>query len=240
VFNGTDGWSAGDTINTSIGQGFLEVSPLQMALNTAAVANGGTVYQPRLLHELVDDNRESIQAIDTKRNRRLKIDEAHLNLVRDAMYGVCNRPTGTAFQSPNRETGEMRSKWLLTNPEGEDPIVIAGKSGTAEVGAKLENGLYADAHGWFTCYAPYDTPEIVVTVFLNQGGEGSSYAVPIADRVLRAYFETTGKRERGLVLRKDKEPIRNQFQAPDPNDFKSSGDDNATPTVNDANDDTEN
>ncbi|MEA2582324.1 MAG: penicillin-binding protein 2 [Thermomicrobiales bacterium] len=226
MFNGQDGWSAGDTINTSIGQGFLEASPLQLALNTAAIANGGTIYQPRLLHEIVDDNQQPLQPIDTKRNRRIKIDRAHLDLVRQAMWGVCNKESGTAFQAPDRETGEMRSKWRLTNPDGEEQIVIAGKTGTAEVGAKRDDGTYADSHSWFTCYAPFDEPEIVVTVFLNKGGEGSSYAVPIADRVLRAYFELTGKRKRGLVLREDKEPIREQSPAPDPNAPRT---DQATP-----------
>jgi penicillin-binding protein 2 len=242
VFNGEDGWSAGDTINTSIGQGFLETSPLQMALNTAAIANGGTVYQPRLLHEIVNDDREAIQPIDTKRNRRIKMEADHLALVRQAMWGVCNKPEGTAFQSANRDTGEIVSKWRLTNPDGEEPIVIAGKTGTAEVGAKLETGLYADAHGWFTCYAPYEEPEIVVTVFLNHGGEGSSYAVPIADRVLRAYFEMTGKRKRGLILREDKEPISDRFPAPDPNDFAAAAnaDNEATPTAEESSDESGN
>jgi penicillin-binding protein 2 len=220
IFNGQDGWSAGDTINTSIGQGFLESSPLQLALNTAAIANGGTVYQPRLLHEIVDDNQQPLQPIDTKRNRRIKIERDHLDLVRRGMWGVCNSETGTAFHSADRETGELRSKWRLTNPEGEEQIVIAGKTGTAEVGAKKDDGTYADSHAWFTCYAPFDKPEVVVTVFLNKGGEGSSYAVPIADRVLRAYFELAGKRQRGLVLRPDKEPIREQFPAPDPSEFQ--------------------
>jgi penicillin-binding protein 2 len=221
-----DGWSAGDTINTSIGQGFLEASPLQLALNTAVIANGGTIYQPRLLHEIVGDDQTPIQPIDTKRKRRLKIDKAHLDLVREGMWRVCNSETGTAFWSQDRETGEQVSKWLLTNPDGEEPIVIAGKTGTAEVGMKREDGTYADSHSWFTCYAPFDKPEVVVTVFLNKGGEGSSYAVPIADRVLRAYFELTGKRKRGLVLREDMEVIGSRHSAPDPNDFQT---DAATP-----------
>lgn len=215
-----DGWSAGDTINTSIGQGFLEASPLQMALNTAVIANGGTIYQPRLLHEIVDDAQKPIQPIDTKRKRRTKIDEDHLYVVRQGMWRVCNSERGTAHHSTDRVTFEQTPKWLLTNPEGEEQIVIAGKTGTAEVGAKKDDGTYTDSHAWFTCYAPFDEPEVVVTVFLNKGGEGSSYAVPIADRVLRAYFELAGKRKRGLVLREDTEPIGKHFSAPDPNEFQ--------------------
>jgi penicillin-binding protein 2 len=226
IFNGTDGWSAGDTINTSIGQGFLEASPLQLALNTAVIANGGTVYQPRLLHEIVDDNVQAVQGFETKRRRRIKIASHHLDLVRQGMWRVVNNDSGTANHSVDRDTGEAVSKWPRTNPDGEEPIVIAGKTGTAEIGAKLDNGLYNHSHAWFTCYAPFDKPEVVVTVFLNDGGEGSTYAVPIADRVLRAYFELTGKRKRGLVLRDDKKPISEKFPAPDANAY---GTDAATP-----------
>jgi hypothetical protein len=57
-------------------------------------------------------------------------------------------------------------------------------------------------------YAPFDDPEIAITVIVEDGGEGSAYAVPVADRVLRAYFELSGRRPRGLVLRKDAEPMR--------------------------------
>lgn len=217
MFN--DGWSAGDTINTSIGQGFLEASPLQLALNTAVIANGGTVYQPRLLHEIVDDNQQGVQAFETKRKRQIKFDPHHLDLVRQGMWRVCNGENGTAVRSTKRDTGEVVSKWPRTNPDGEAPIAIAGKTGTAEVGAKRDDGTYADSHAWFTCYAPFDKPEVVVTVFLNQGGEGSTYAVPIADRVMRAYFELTGRRQRGLVLRADQKPIGDKFPAPDPNAF---------------------
>ena len=69
---------------------------------------------------------------------------------------------------------------------------------------KREDGTYQDSHAWFTSYAPYNDPEVVVTVFLKEGGEGSSYAVPIADKVLRAYFEYAGSRKRGSMLREDR------------------------------------
>ena len=79
---------------------------------------------------------------------------------------------------------------------------------------KKADGTYQDAHAWFTCYAPYDKPEVAVAVFLKEGGEGSSYAVPIADKVLRAYFELTGARKRGMILREDMLPIGKEHPAP--------------------------
>ena len=60
-----------------------------------------------------------------------------------------------------------------------------------------ENGIYDRQHAWFTCYAPYDDPEIAITVIVEDGGEGSAYAVPVADRVLRAYFELAGPAQAG-------------------------------------------
>ena len=208
-----EGWSAGDTINTSIGQGFLLATPLQLAVNTAAIANGGQIHRPRLMLETVDDSGKTIQNFSTESLRQVKLQADHLDLVREGMWRVVNAETGTAHAAAN-ENGELISKWLYANPTGEDPIEIAGKTGTAEVGVKREDGTYQDSHAWFTAYAPYDEPEVVVTVFLKEGGEGSSYAVPIADKVLRAYFEYAGLRERGTMLRDDQLPIGKEHPAP--------------------------
>lgn len=201
------GWSAGDTINASIGQGFFLATPLQLAVNTAAIANGGTIYRPRLIREIVDDKGKTQQVFPAEALRKLKVSNEHLDLVREGMWRVVNSEMGTANRSYNADTGQFVTKWPMTNPDDEDKIVIAGKTGTAEVGAKREDGTYADAHGWFTCYAPFDDPQVAVTVFLKEGGEGSSYAVPVADKVLRAYFELTGQRDRGMMLSVNGVPV---------------------------------
>ncbi len=208
------GWSSGDTINVSIGQGFFQSSPLQLCLNTAAIANGGKVYRPLLMREFVDDNKKRIKRISVDLKRDMKVNKKYLDIVREGMRRVVNNPTGTANQTQNPDTGAFVSKWRLTNPAGEDPIIIAGKTGTAEYGNVDENGKYHDQHAWFTCFAPFDEPEIAITVFLEGGGEGATYAVPVADRVMRAYFEIKKKRDRGLVLRKDKKPIGPEAPAP--------------------------
>jgi len=200
-----EGWAAGDTINTSIGQGYFLATPLQLAVNTAAIANGGTIYRPRLIHEIVDDQGKATRAFEPEVRRSIDSSEAHLSMVREGMWRVINAPTGTAA-----------SKWPRANPEGEEPIVIAGKTGTAEVGFKRDDGTHEAAHAWFTCYAPFEQPEIVVAVFLKEGGEGSTYAVPVADKVMRAFFELTEKRERGVSLRTDKQPISRDAPAPTP------------------------
>jgi penicillin-binding protein 2 len=200
-----EGWAAGDTINTSIGQGFFLATPLQIALNTAAIANGGTIYRPRLIHEIVDDEGNATRTFEPEIKREIKASSAHLQLVRDGMWRVINAPYGTAA-----------SKWPMSNPEGEEQIVIVGKTGTAEVGVKREDGTHEASHAWFTCYAPYENPEVVITVFLKEGGEGATYAVPVADKVMRAYLELTEKRARGTMLREDKQPIGRDTPAPEP------------------------
>ncbi len=209
-----EGWAAGDTINVSIGQGFFLATPLQLTVNTAAVANGGTIYRPTLIREIVDDSGNTSRTFEPEVKRRLNSSQSELRLVRDGMWRVINAPTGTAYQSIDPATGQLVSKWKLTNPPGETPIVLAGKTGTAEVGMKREDGTHDASHSWFTCYAPYENPEVAVSVLLERGGEGSSYAVPVADKVLRAYFELSGKRERGVVLRKDRKPIGKDTPGP--------------------------
>jgi len=203
--NGED-WSAGATINTAIGQGYFQATPLQLAVNTVAIANRGTLYRPTLVREVIGSDDEIAEA-STQVLRRLTIDPEHFDLVREAMRGVVHDDDGSANHWRNTTTDQDETRWPLTNPPGEeDQILIAGKTGTAEVGSADDEGTYANQHAWFTCFAPYDDPEIVVTVLVEYGGEGSTYAVPVVDQVLRAYFEMTGRRERGLVLREDGVP----------------------------------
>lgn len=222
------GWSVGATINTSIGQGYFETTPLQLAVNTVALANGGTIYQPRLVREIhepasgagaataspaapAEPRAGKTEATEPVELRELGIERGHLDVVREAMLQVVHDGDGSAHAATDIDTNRQVSKWPLTNPEdADDEILIAGKTGTAEVGEQNAEGKYDNQHAWFTCFAPYDDPEIVVTALIELGGEGANYAVPVVDQVLRAYFETTGRRPRGGktgVLREDKTPI---------------------------------
>lgn len=210
-----DYWSSGDTINTSIGQGDFLASPLQIAVNTASIANNGILYRPRIVHSIVDDDGNDVQVFEPEKLRRLNWEPEHLDLVKEGMRRVVHGENGSARAAYVND--QYVTKWPLTNPgDGSEEIIIGGKTGTAEVGAVSADGTYSEQHAWFTCYAPFDDPEVVVTVFLERGGEGSSYAVPIADKALRAYFESTGRRPRGTVLREDKQPISDS--APPPGD----------------------
>lgn len=199
------GWSVSDTIITSIGQGFFTATPLQLALNTAALANRGTVLKPTLIRDRPEPAPDAAPVIiaappASRRTiiRETGYDAEVLDVVIEGMRQVCHEEIGSAYQYP-----DGRTRWPLTNPEGEPEIILAGKTGTAELGEADENGLYDRQHAWFTVFAPLDDPEIAVSVLVEDGGGGESYAVPVADRVLRAFFEISGRRPRGLVMRTD-------------------------------------
>lgn len=146
-------WFVGDTYNLSIGQGDLLVTPLQVAVWTAAVANGGTVVQPHLASKLDDPvTRKTIKLNFNKRS--VPVSAENLAIVRQGMkdcitYGSCQM---------------MKSL----------PFAGGGKTGTAQWSSNKEN------HAWFTSFAPFDSPKIVVTVLVEEGSEGSVVAEPIA------------------------------------------------------------
>ncbi|MEJ7900665.1 MAG: penicillin-binding transpeptidase domain-containing protein [Thermomicrobiales bacterium] len=192
-----EGWAVGDTLNVSIGQGETKVTPLQLTMNTAALANGGVFHKPHLVHQWFGPNSKAAE-FKVEEMGKLDIAQEHIDIVVEGMRRVVHSERGTANRSSDGDGGFV-TKWPKTNPEGEEEILIAGKTGTAEFGETDDIGA-RDTHGWFTCFAPLAEAEIAVSVVIEAGGEGSTYAVPVADEILRAYFELTGKRQRGNVL----------------------------------------
>ena len=190
----TDGWSVGDTINVSIGQGYFKTTPLQLAVNTAAIANGGHILKPQLVRQAFDDARQNVQSFEAQILRKLDVAQSHMDVVKEGMRRVVHVEGGSAAPL------DGKSRWPLTNPDGEEEILIAGKTGTAEIGVSDEAGKYDRQNAWFTGFAPLDNPEVVVTLVIHDGGGSSTYAVPVADKVMRAYFELTGRRKRGKML----------------------------------------
>lgn len=147
-------WYVGDTYNLSIGQGDLLVTPLQIASLTATVANGGTVYQPHVGSALVDPLTSRQSQIPPKIIRNQFISTEHITTVRLGMRDCV-------------VAGSCRRLGLL-------PFEAAGKTGTAQWSSTQPT------HAWFTSFAPFENPEVVITVLVEEGGEGSSAAVPIA------------------------------------------------------------
>ncbi len=174
-------WSTGDTYNLSIGQGFLEVTPLQMLNATAAVANGGTLYRPQLLLKITDRDGTVLRDFQPEVVRYLPIDLAHLATVREGMEAAVEY--GTAIPAQVTVAGKR--------------IRVAGKTGTAEFFCPEDEqrrgicrgGQPLPAHAWFSAFAPVESPEIALIVYIYNGGEGSLTAVPIAHDILEWYFQ---------------------------------------------------
>jgi penicillin-binding protein 2 len=163
-------WSIGDTINVSIGQGHLLCTPLQLLNGTAAISNGGTLYIPRLIRDLVDEEGNVVERFPAKKLRELQIDKQHINDVREGMRRTVTEGTGMGKITVNG-------------------IEVGAKSGTAEYGEAVE-GEYKNSHAWFTAFAPYNDPEICIAVMVQGGGAGSTYAGPVANAILNTYFNT--------------------------------------------------
>ncbi len=177
-----ENWSTGDTYNMSIGQGYLEVTPLQMVNIMAATANGGTLYRPQIVHHVSDDAGNVIQPFQPEISRTLPISAENWALIHQGLEGAVNYGTSTATQI-----------------EG---VQVAGKTGTAQFCDDIAlqtgicgEGLQQPTHAWFMAYAPAEAPEIALVVFVYNGGEGSTIAVPIAHDILEWYFH--GQRQEG-------------------------------------------
>ena len=156
-------WYLGDTYNFSIGQGYILTTPMQMALVNSTIANNGYYCQPKLLKN------------DPPNCKKLPISQTTLNLIKEGMKEACS-PGGTGWPLFN-------FKYQISNSKFQE-VQTACKTGTAESHAK--NDL---PHAWISVYAPYEDPQIAVTILIEEGGQGSDVAGPIAHEILKAYFE---------------------------------------------------
>jgi penicillin-binding protein 2 len=174
-------WTTGDTYNMTIGQGSVLATPLQVVNATASVANGGTVYQPQLVYQLYDSEGNLVRDFEPQVTSQLPISAENLKLVREGMREVVLSGTAEWLQVGRRaDTGR--------------PLEVAAKTGTAEFCEKYpdcldDDGVIKTAHAWFTCFAPYDEPEIAIVVFVYGGGEGAVTAMPVAAEILNYYFQ---------------------------------------------------
>ena len=173
-------WHEGETLSVAIGQGFNNMTPLQICLMTAAIANGGRIYQPQIVEMVKTTDGEIIERLTPKLLSELSSrDKSYLHIVKDGLFGVVQGKRGTARN---------------VRIEG---LTVAGKTGTAQVvrlaqykGLKEQDIPYKFRdHAWFTCYAPADNPKIAVTVLVEHGLHGGSGAGPIARVMLKKYFE---------------------------------------------------
>jgi penicillin-binding protein 2 len=168
-----DIWRSGDTCNASIGQGAMLVTPIQMAQLASALANGGYVYRPRLLLETLEPGQNPYNVLPDSRRMKpgiLAIDmewsRASLDVVRGGMCDVVNAERGTGVRA--RVPG----------------VVVAGKTGTAEYGPRMNRRKYA----WMIAFAPFDRPRYAVSLVLEDALSGGRSAAPKISRILGAAF----------------------------------------------------
>ncbi len=269
-----ENWSTGDTYNAAFGQGYVNVTPLQLLNSVAAIANGGTLYQPTIVREYTDEDGNVVQPFEPHPLRQLNLDEAEagapiqLLMIEDMfMYGqsslACTCEPTSEWYNPSRcqpdiytnevninpdelgvpdmrpytvhvpnnytfndgycsplmfdpnyqppfmrsehfQTVEEGMRLTVTNGTGQAAnlpyVAVAGKTGTAEYCDEIARPLGLcrpgnwPAHAWFTAYAPYENPEIIVIAFVYNGGEGSAVALPVAVQTMEAYFRLQNER----------------------------------------------
>ena len=172
-------WRIGDTVNASIGQGYVLATPLQLAVMAARLATGRAVV-PRLVHAIDE------VALPVPQAAPLGLNAEHLRQIRRAMYATCQTQRGTAYSSRIEAAGYR----------------MAGKTGTSQVrnitAAERARGVISNDqlpwhrrdHALFVCFAPHEAPRIAVAVVVEHGGGGSTAAAPIArDVVLQALYD---------------------------------------------------
>ncbi len=157
-------WYIGDTYHLAIGQGYLLVTPLQVANYTTAFANGGRIYQPRVVQEILNNDGSIYEVKEPKIIAENMVSPENIETVRQAM----------------RQTVVSGSAQSLKSL----PVAVAGKTGTAQFDSRKPS------HSWFTGFAPFDNPQMVLTVLVEEGGESTDSAVPIAKDFWQWYFSS--------------------------------------------------
>jgi len=164
-------WVDGDTYNLSIGQGFLQITPLEVAVSFVPIANGGKLLKPQVVQKIVDERKNTVKEFGPVILKESFIDPENLKVVREGM-----RQAVTGENSPKASATLLNSL----------PVSAAAKTGTAELG-----GDYY--HNWITVFAPYDDPKIVLTIVIEKVKGVKVATLPIAEEVLEWYFSQLEK-----------------------------------------------
>lgn len=181
-----EAWQAGENLVHVIGQGFILVTPLQLAVAYNAIATSGKIVQPFVVKKITDFNDQEIKSFLPKVIRTIdkQIADQHFKTVRKALQQVVHGPQGTA-------------RWWKTNE-----VKIAGKTGTTQVMSFSKENIHKKCqqrpkeqrhHGWFVAMAPAEVPEIIVSVLTEHSCSGSSGSAPIARDIIQFYFKNKSK-----------------------------------------------
>lgn len=201
-------WTTGDTYNAAIGQGNLEVTPLQLVMASAAIANDGWLYRPQIVRAITDTNGNVIREVQPELIRRIPIDPKHFQVVREGMRL-------SVTEGPNIAARDQCSG-----------LSIAGKTGTAEFGPLITipapdgrgTREVRQSHAWFVGFAPYDDPEIEVLVLVEGAGDmndgSATIAVPAVTQIMQAYFGVTPPDPLPRGCQQGMPPLPPRFGAP--------------------------
>jgi penicillin-binding protein 2 len=154
-------WFPGDSINLSIGQGYLLLTPLQVQKIITAISADGEIYKLHLVKKIISADGSTVKEIKPEIYRKLNFSPDTFKIVKEGLRQTIL--TGTGWRANIKE------------------LAVAGKTGTAQ-------NPQGETHAWFIGFAPYENPEVCITVFLENGGEGGEAAAPIARAMLEKYF----------------------------------------------------
>jgi len=171
-------WYRGETLPVAIGQGYLLTTPVQLAALTAGVATEGRIFRPHLVKKVIDREGKTIKEFIPEVLKSVELKPEHFRMVKEGLLAVVNEPHGTGAAARLYE------------------VKVAGKTGTSQV-VKLKDTKGPVAyqhrdHALFVAFAPYDKPEIAVSVVVEHGEHGGGAAAPVAGQILRQYFESKG------------------------------------------------
>ena len=204
------GYTKGMALNSAIGQGDVNVTPLQLTMVYAAIANGGTVYQPQLVRRVESPEGKVLEEFQPKVVRTVPIPAENRRVVVDALTAVVNESGGTAFKF-----GRLKD------------ILIAGKTGTAQVthiGAvrlkKEQMEYFSRDHAWFAAFAPAEDPEIAIVVLSEHAGHGGTESAPAATAIFQKYFDLK-KGDSNASIQPPPTPMNQVPEAPKPLDMRS-------------------
>lgn len=164
-------WYQGETVVSAIGQGYVGVTPIQIAMMTAAVANGGAILKPNIVRKIKTRGGETVVQNSAQVVGTIPLEDDMIAFLQDALTGVVNEPGGTGRRA---------------RIEG---YTVAGKTGTAQVVSldyQSDQKKHLD-HAWFISYAPAQAPEIAVIVLVEHGGKGGAVAAPLAKQIIEIY-----------------------------------------------------
>jgi penicillin-binding protein 2 len=158
-------WGTGDNVNLAIGQGDLQTNPLQLAIAYAALANGGSIVTPHVGLS-VDDGPRTLQGIAPPPKRKVDISPQNRDVILAGLRAAAGESGGTS-----------------SSVFGGFPVPVAGKTGTAQVGAGVMD------QSWYAALAPYPNPRYVVVVTIEHGGLGEKAAAPAARNIIASLFQ---------------------------------------------------